>query len=305
MTSTTRTLVHLALLALLVGATVAKDGQRGGGGGGDAAAVHQEIEMILNRYTTVVMGVAVGLALPLTFCGYKIISAVMFIAGVTFSGYGAYLLGDNLIPGDFSSKGGALIAISVVLGLVGGVFAWKLRKLGTFLAGAAGGVVGAFALNGAVLSHLPTLVDSVPQLYLYIACGVFGILGGVLAFKLEKLILTLATAALGSAAFVFGTKFFLEKYISSMPTTKWGDSLVWAYLGGWAALFLAGAIFQHSIVNKKKKNGIETRRKSLLAHEVTPSAPLSGYETIAVGHTEHKANAGGPQSKAYVINVVR
>lgn len=260
--------------------------------------------MILNRYTTVVMGVAVGLALPLTFCGYKIISAVMFIAGATFSGYGAYLLGDNLIPGDFSSKGGALIAISVVLGLVGGVFAWKLRKLGTFLAGAAGGVVGAFALNGAVLSHLPTLVDSVPQLYLYIACGVFGILGGVLAFKLEKLILTLATAALGSAAFVFGVKFFLEKYISSMPTTTWGDSLVWAYLGGWAALFLAGAIFQHSVVNKKK--GTETRRKSLLAHEVTPSAPLSGYETIVVGHSsaEHKANAGAPQSKSYVINLV-
>merc|ERR1719390_589377 len=300
--------MHLALLALLVGATVAKDGQRGGGGGGgggggDAAAVHQEIEMILNRYTTVVMGVAVGLALPLTFCGYKIISAVMFIAGATFSGYGAYLLGDNLIPGDFSSKGGALIAISVVLGLVGGVFAWKLRKLGTFLAGAAGGVVGAFALNGAVLSHLPTLVDSVPQLYLYIACGVFGILGGVLAFKLEKLILTLATAALGSAAFVFGVKFFLEKYISSMPTTTWGDSLVWAYLGGWAALFLAGAIFQHSVVNKKKK-GTETRRKSLLAYEVTPSAPLSGYETIVVGHSESKSSAGAPTSKSYVINVV-
>jgi len=233
-----------------------------------------------------------------------IISVVMFLAGALFSGYGSYLLGDNLIPDGFSSKGGALIATSVVLGVLGGILAWKIRKLGIFLAGVAGGVVGAFALNGGVLSHLPTLVASVPQLYLYIACGVFGILGGVLAFKLEKFILTLATAALGAAMFVFGTKFFLEKYISSMPTTKWGDSLVWAYLGAWLALFLVGAVVQHSIVNKKKKNGIETRRKSLLAHEVTPSAPLSGYETIAVGHTEHKANAGGPQSKAYVINVV-
>merc|ERR1712167_143437 len=228
---------------------------------------------------TIVMGVSIVMSLPLTFCGYKIISVVMFLAGALFSGYGSYLLGDNLIPDGFSSKGGALIATSVVLGVLGGILAWKIRKLGIFLAGVAGGVVGAFALNGGVLSHLPTLVASVPQLYLYTACGVFGILGGVLAFNLEK-------------------------YISSMPTTKWGDSLVWAYLGAWLALFLVGAVVQHSIVNKKKKNGIETRRKSLLAHEVTPSAPLSGYETIAVGHTEHKANAGGPQSKAYVINVV-
>ena len=303
------TLLQLALLTLLVAAAAAKkDGEHGGGGdpaSQDAAAVQSEIKLILNKYTTVVMGCAIGMSLPLTFCGYKIISVVMFLAGATFSGYGAYLFGDNLIPSDFSSKGGALIATSVCLGLVGGLLAWKLRKLGTFLAGAAGGVVGAFALNGAVLSHLPTLVTNVPQLYLYIACGVFGILGGVLAFKLEKTILTLATAAFGAAMFVFGTKFFLEKYVSTMPTTTWGDSLVWAYLGGWLALFLVGAIVQHSIVNKKKKtNGVETRRKSLLDYEVTPPAPLSGYETIVVGHSEHKANAGGPQSKGLVINVV-
>jgi len=308
MKSSARTLIHFALLAFLISAAVAKkDGKHGAGGDDpasqDAAAVQKEIVLILNKYTTVVMGVAIGVSLPLTFCGYRIISAVMFLAGATFSGYGVYLLGDNLIPGDFSSKGGTLVAASVVLALVGGLLAWKLRKLGTFLAGAAGGIVGALALNGTVFSHLPTVIDSIPQLYLYIACVVFGIIGGVLAFKLEKIILTLATAAVGSATFVFGIKFFLEKYISSMPMTTWGDSLVWAYLGGWLAMFLIGAIVQHSIVNKKKE-GSETRRKSLLAHEVTPSAPLSGYETVVVGRSENKANTGKPSYKSYVINVV-
>ena len=50
------------------------------------------------------MGVAVGISLPLTFSGYKIISAVMFFAGAAFSGYGSYLLGDTLIAADFSGK---------------------------------------------------------------------------------------------------------------------------------------------------------------------------------------------------------
>ena len=110
-----------------------------------------------------------------------------------------------------------------------------------FLAAAAGGVAGAFALNGAVLSHLPTLIHSVPQLYLYVACVILGLIAGVLAFKLEKMILTVATAASGAAMLVLGTKFFLEKYISAMPTTTWGESRVWIYLGAgspssWRAL---------------------------------------------------------------------
>merc|ERR1711988_689800 len=55
---------------------------------------------------------------------------------------------------------------------------------------------------GAVLSHLPTLIHSVPQLYLYVACVILGLIAGVLAFKLEKMILTVATAASGAAMLV-------------------------------------------------------------------------------------------------------
>ena len=298
-------LLQLAALAVLVGVAVGKKAGKTGSGdpaSRDADAVSREIDLILSKYTTLVMGVAVGISLPLTFSGYKIISAVMFFAGAAFSGYGSYLLGDTLIAADFSGKAGTLICLSALLGIVGGVLAWKLRKLGVFLAAAAGGVAGAFALNGAVLSHLPTLIHSVPQLYLYVACVILGLITGVLAFKLEKMILTVATAASGAAMLVLGTKFFLEKYISAMPTTTWGESRVWIYLGSWLAIFLAGVVVQHSIVNKKKLEGAP-RRKSLLAHEISTTGPMTGYETIVVTpSTEQKASA--PPTKMYVINAV-
>jgi len=304
-TTTGHALLQVATLAIMIGVSVAKRGGRGGNddpASHDADAVNREIDLILSKYTTVVMGLAIGLSLPLTFSGYRIISAVLFVAGAAFSGYGSYLLGDNLISDNISSKDSALIALSIVLGIIGGVLAWKLRKVGMFLAAAGGGVAGAFALNAAVLSHLPKLIHSVPQLYLYVSCVVLGVLAGVLAFKLEKVILTVATAASGAAMLVLGTKYFLEKYVSSMPTTTWGDSRVWIYLGSWLVIFLLGVIVQHSIVNKKKKN-TEMRRKSLLAHEIGSAGPVTGYETITVNSsTEQKASA--LPSKMYIINAV-
>eukprot|EP00946_MAST-07B_sp_MAST-7B-sp1_P001586 g1586.t1 len=299
-------LLQLAALAMLVGVAVGKKAGKAGRGdpaSQDAAAVSKEIDLILSKYTTLVMGVAVGASLPLTFRGYKIIPAVMFFTGAAFSGYGSYLLGDNFMATDFSGKAGTLIALSVVMGIVGGILAWKLRKLGVFLAAAAGGVASAFALNGAVLSHLPTLVHSVPQLYLYVACVILGVIAGILALKFEKMILTIATAASGAAMLVFGTKFFLEKFIPSMPTTTWGEPRVWIYLGSWLAIFLAGAIVQFSIVNKKKLEGTP-RRKSLLAHEITTTTgPITGYETIVIATSKEQKASTSP-SKMQFINAV-
>jgi len=304
--TTSHTLMQLATLAIMIGVTVAKKGGNGGEAdpaSQDADAVGKEINLILSKYITIVMGLAIGVSLPLTFCGYRIISAVMFGAGAVFSGYGSYLLGDNLIPDDFSSKAAALIALSSVLGIIGGVLAWKLRKVGMFLAAAGGGVAGAFVLNGAVLSHLPLLTHSVPQLYLYVACLVLGILAGVLAFKLEKIILIVATAASGAAMLVLGIKFFLEKYVPTMPTTTWGDSRVWIYLGSLIAVFLVGVLVQLSNTNRKKRNA-ETRRKSLLAHEITSAGPVTGYETISVDLSTNEQKLNAPPSKMYVINTV-
>ena len=252
----------------------------------DISNGEQKLESLLNRYHAVVYGIATILGAIFAFVGYKLFPATMFIAGASAGGIAAYILTDNTLSDNYTNKIACQIGVSCVCALVGGVLACKLRKLGVFLAGASGGVVGAIALNSTFLIKIngPAVV---PQLYFYIAVVVLGSIAGVAALKLERLIIILATSAAGSFCATSGTKYFLELSgilpVPSLPTDGSPiSSLLWAYLGFFMVIFLAGSMTQFCTTGKKKKktSPVDERRTSLLSLDGQPSAPTEKYHTI-------------------------
>ena len=308
-------------VALLAMAAAADDddsggrGVRGGDAGGesgrvpdssnagrDADAIEHEVDALLQKYQAFVMGAFILVGCVENVAGYKVWPVTMAVAGAVAGGLATYLIEDNLISDGYEPKGKIMIGTTVAAALLAALLAAKLRKVGLALLGAGGGIVGAFALNGAFFSHLPVVWVAMPNLYLIVAAIILGVGGAVLTFKMERLLVILATAAVGAAGEVWGTKYMLETY-AKLTTVRWGDVYVWAYLGAWIVLFLVGALVQHSCTAKKSKKKTNTRRTSLLegAYTVNPNdlvyaePKLDGYE-----HKEPSA----PASNVYVINSV-
>ena len=314
---TTSITLALALLAMAAAAAAADDGGRGVRGGAaagaeaggasnaqrDADAIEHEVDALLQKYQAFVFGAFILVGFVENVAGYKVWPVTMALAGAVAGGLTTYLLEDNLISDDYDPKAKIMIGTTIAAALLSAVLAAKLRKVGLALVGAGGGVVGAFALNGAFLSHLPVVWAAVPNLYLIVAAVVLGVGGAVLAFKMERLLVILATAAMGAAGEVWGTKYMLETY-AKLAVVTWGDVYVWAYLGAWIALFLVGALVQHSCTAKKSQKKTNTRRASLLESPYTVDPNDLVYAAPKVdGGYEHK-DPSAPASNVYVINSV-
>merc|ERR1719498_1352513 len=194
-----------------------------------------------------------------------------------------------------------MICTTIAAALLGAGLATKLRKLGLALVGA-GGVVGAFALNAACLSHVPVIWTAVPNLSLIVTAIVFGVGSAVLAFKMERLLVILATAAVGAAGEVWGTKYMLETY-AKLTTVTWGNVYVCVYLGVCIVLFLVGALVQHSCTAKKSQKKTNTRRTSLLEGAYTVTVDPNDLVSSATGAYKYQ-EPSAPAKNLYVINSV-
>ncbi|KAJ0402354.1 hypothetical protein P43SY_004587 [Pythium insidiosum] len=142
-----------------------------------------------------------------------------------------------------------------------------------FVAGAAGGVLLAFTLHNTVSYKIypehPT--------YVLVALAIaLGIICGVLALKLEKPVLVVATSFVGAVATVWGIGYFagefpnaadLEFYRSKAANGDWEFSIPdawWGYLAGIIVLFAFGMMMQfrktgrdgnyHSVGRKQQTN---------------------------------------------------
>ena len=69
-------------------------------------------------------------------------------------------------------------------------------------------------VNAAVLNKL-TAPAQVPGLYLYLAILILGMLGGMMALKIERLVIILSTSLAGSLACVAG----VGKFLGHFPTS--------------------------------------------------------------------------------------
>ena len=229
----------------------------------------QEIDDILVKYHTVFIGAATFLGFVFTFLGYKLFPVTLFLAGGTAAGVGSYMMSDHFINATYANKAPILIGVSCTMALVGGILAVRLRKLGTFVAGAVGGVVAALALNSGVLAFQY-------HQYHYIVCIVLGIVAGVLALKLERIIVIFATAITGSFAATYGTKYFVE-LSGQVPVTTWTNPIVWAYVAGFFVMLVAGVLVQFS--STKKKKNMDNERASLLSNAYHPRTEVVNIET--------------------------
>lgn len=229
----------------------------------------KEVDDILSKYHTVFIGAATFLGFVFTFLGYKLFPVTLFLAGGTAAGVGSYMLSDHFITATYANKAPILIGVSCTMALIGGILAVRLRKIGTFVAGASGGVVAAIALNSGVLAFKY-------HQYHYIVCIVLGVVAGVLALKLERLIVILATAITGSFAATYGTKYFVE-LSGQVPVTTWSDPIAWAYVAGFFVVLIAGVLVQFS--STKKKKNMDNERASLLSNAYHPRTEVVNIET--------------------------
>merc|ERR1711988_1005807 len=144
------------------------------------------IEDFLNKYNSYVAGVSIAVGLLFAFAGYRYFNATLFLVGAAVTGFISYAvmqtftykIEHNKIVGNINLTP-VIISVTSVLAILGGLITYKLRKVGTFAAGAAGGAAGAVMLNASVLVNLPA-PHNIPSLWLYIAL-VLGVIGGMLA----------------------------------------------------------------------------------------------------------------------------
>lgn len=242
----------------------------------DADKIKKEVEHVLHKYQSVVAGATIAVGTAVAFFGYKLVGPTLFLAGAAAGGFATYVVMDATISDNYERKPEAVIATSLAVALVAGIVLVRLRKIGVFVAGAAGGAVAALMLNTAVIYRLQTYAPKeVPSLYLYVVVLLLGLFGGYLALKLERTVLIVATALAGSFGAVAGVGYFAGHYPTSYQSFVHNDQLnrdpiVWAYLGGMVAMTLLGVVVQLRTTEKRRTN--DEKRQALLYAVPAPTA---------------------------------
>lgn len=149
----------------------------------------------------------------------------------------------------------------ILVGSVGGAIAGWLTQgqplfmaIGTLLGGAAGAVallvlykVGVFCLGmlGALLISVNALYDR-PEPWAPWAMLALGIGGGLVVLVVERPILILATAAIGSWMVVMGIAFFVAgpPLVAGLESLGWRGQQDVVVVVGWVVLALVGALAQ-------------------------------------------------------------
>jgi len=203
-------------------------------------------------YSSVVFGAGIAVGLVFGFAGYQLFPATMFLTAGSIASVTTYLTLDNFLSDSYGAKAAIIISATILAGLILGIMGVFLRKVGIFAAGVAGGVAGAFTLNASILCHLPLLWEHAPaHLYLYAAAALFGLAGGILAFKLQAPIIISATSLGGALAVVAGTKYFVDG-AHQLTLNTYDEKVTWAYIAACAVLAAAGFAVQWRRYRRKR-----------------------------------------------------
>ncbi|GLD96950.1 hypothetical protein PINS_up005633 [Pythium insidiosum] len=217
-----------------------------------------------------IIAIAVGAIVCLA--GYRLFRYTIFVCGFIVGG----LAVASAIEWIFKNQSWMATASWIgffVGGLLLGLFAMSLYTTSIFVAGAAGGVLLAFTIHNTVTYKI---YPEHPTYVLVALAVILGIVCGVLALKLEKPVLVIATSFVGAVATVWGIGYFagefpnaadLEFYRSKAANGDWQFSLPaawWGYLAGILVLFAFGMMMQfrktgrdgnyHSVGRKQQTN---------------------------------------------------
>lgn len=168
------------------------------------------------------------------FLGYRTLKIVICLTGFLLAAVLAGALCAQISQGNLLVTGlGALVA-----GVIGAVALLTLYKAGVFCLGMSG---------GAVIAE--TFLGGRDDLWVVAAVLGAGLAGGVAALVLERVIMTLATAALGAWMIVGGVAYLYfgpeVVDVAEEPLTVGGHRFV--LVACWAVLGTAGALCQFSV----------------------------------------------------------
>ena len=205
------------------------------------------LEDVRPEQATLVLGTVAGVGILYCFLGYRLLKLILGLTGFLLAGTTAAFIVGFLSYGNMWGMGiGMLIG-----GLCGAMALFFLYKTGIFCVGMLGASVVAYSL-----------LQSRPESWILWAVAGLGLVGGLLAILIERPVMTLATAAIGSMMMtqaglsIARSQGWLEKFSEGLADTseKVPDLpyLNYAVLGVWGLLALMGASFQFRLGRKRK-----------------------------------------------------
>ncbi|KAG7396798.1 hypothetical protein PHYBOEH_001716 [Phytophthora boehmeriae] len=258
MPSLSKNLLSIALLHLCAMAVVGSDSASGSDGSDDSSSSREGVTALLNSADDIKIGPALLAILAIAggavvcLAGYRLFRPTVFCC--------AFLVGGLFVAGIVETAFASMtwmptaswIAFGVG-GLAAGVLVLMLYSASIFLAGAAGGVMVAFSLN---TSFGAKIYPDNPDVILVVMAVILGILGGLLALKLEKPVLITTTSIVGATVSVWGIGYFagdypngadLKQFRAQNEKGEWVYSIPdswWAYLAGTFVMFALGMSVQ-------------------------------------------------------------
>lgn len=197
--------------------------------------------------------IAIGVGLTVCLAGYRLFRPTVFACGFVVGG--VFLAG--IAEKAFKDQTWMATAswVSFFLGGIAlGSLVIYLYSAGIFLGGAAAGVLLAFTVN---TSLGPKLYPENPDVVLALMAVIFGVGAGVLALKLERPVLIVATSFVGAELFIAGVGYFGGNFPNGTEFDEFKKEVDgeghwvyeipdawWGYVGGLIALFILGMIVQ-------------------------------------------------------------
>ncbi|GAB9477695.1 hypothetical protein Gpo141_00014822, partial [Globisporangium polare] len=193
--------------------------------------------------------------------GYKLFRPALFVVGFAIGGVLIAIAAEKIFENKSWVVTASWIAF-IIGGIIVGALVITFYKVSIFVAGAAAGVMLAMIIN---TSFGYKIWPSHPNTILIILAVILAIVGGVLALKLEKPLLIVATSLLGAGMVVWGVGYFagdfpnagdLKRFATQDGNGDWNYSIPtawWGYLAGIVVLFVLGMFIQFRKTGKGVK----------------------------------------------------
>ena len=176
---------------------------------------------------------AVASGLIYCFLGYRFLKISIALVGFALAGSCAAVL-----AGIIAEENQIVMIISAVIGGIAGVFALLFMfKIGIFCLGVLGGYVCA-----------QTVMENINQPWTFWAILGIALAGGIFALLIERPVLKLATAAIGSTILLHCSVFVMKSFDIHIK-----DNHKWIVLIAWFVITSVGMVVQLRTPGKQKK----------------------------------------------------
>lgn len=277
--------LKFGLLLVYLVAAVNMVAPASGGGSVIASTGRVRVAPSIAAIAAILVGAAV------CFFGYRLLRPAIFVCGFLAGG----LLVALIIEYSFAAMSWVALASWIgflVAGAISGCVVLMMYHVGLFVIGALAGALLAFTLN---TSFMYRLYPSQPDVMLVILIVVLAVVGGALAWKVEKPVIILATSFIGADAVVWGIGYFAGKYPSGADLKRfryrdgngaWVYNIPtawWLYLAALVLLFVIGVYWQF---RRSAKNVRYARQDTTYQRTETPRPPYQSGGGTRTSHSD-------------------